>query len=58
MTEYKFSGVLDQGRKETEFTRKTTGESLQHAREKLYAELGSEHSVTRGKIEIESEEEL
>jgi ribosomal protein L20A (L18A) len=58
MTQYRFSGELDQGRLKTPFEKEIEGESLKHAREKLYAELGSEHSVTRGKIEIEEEEEV
>jgi ribosomal protein L20A (L18A) len=58
MTQYRFSGELDQGRLETPFEKEVEGESLKHAREKLYSQLGSEHSVTRGKIEIEEEGEL
>lgn len=58
MTEFEFIGTLDQGRSETPFTRTVSAESLEHAREKLYATLGSEHSVKRGKISIEEVDEL
>mgnify|MGYP002761984662 CR=1 FL=1 len=58
MTEYRFSGELDQGTLKTPFERTISGESLHHARETLYSRLGSEHSVKRGKIMIENEEEL
>ncbi|WP_414838218.1 50S ribosomal protein L18Ae [Candidatus Nanosalina sp. VS9-1] len=58
MTEFEFTGTLDQGRSTTPFTRTIEGESLKHATEKLYSQLGSEHSVTRGKITIEETEEL
>ncbi|MFB6241835.1 MAG: 50S ribosomal protein L18Ae [Candidatus Nanosalina sp.] len=57
MTEYRFSGRLDQGTLVTSFERTVEAESLEHAREKVYSELGREHSVTRGKIEIQEEEE-
>lgn len=57
MTEFEFSGTLDQGRTVTGFTRTVSANSLKHARETLYSQLGSEHSVTRGKITIEEENE-
>lgn len=57
MTEYRFSGQLDAGRNKTPFERTVEGESLKHAREKLYSQLGSEHGAKRGKISIENEEE-
>lgn len=58
MPEFKFSGNIEQGRGENPFTREVEAESMEHARDKLYAELGSEHSVPRSKIEIEDEEEV
>jgi len=57
MSTYKFSGRIEQGRSNNPFEREVEAESLDHARDVLKAELGSEHSVTRGKIEIENEEE-
>jgi hypothetical protein len=58
MNEYKFSGKLDTGREETPFERTVGAESIKHARENVLSELGSEHSVTRGKITLENEEEV
>lgn len=58
MTEYRFSGQLDTGRAETPFERTVEAESIKHAEEKVYSQLGSEHSVTRGKITIEESEEI
>lgn len=58
MTEYRFLGQLDTGRKETPFERTVEAESLKHARENVLSQLGSEHSVTRGKITVENEEEV
>jgi len=55
MTEFEFSGTLDQGRTETGFNRTVEAESRKHAREKLYSQLCSEHSVTRGKITIDED---
>lgn len=57
MTTYRFSGEIEQGRGENPFEREIEAESLEYARDKLYSQLGSEHSVTRGKITIEEEEE-
>ncbi|MFB6213838.1 MAG: 50S ribosomal protein L18Ae [Candidatus Nanohaloarchaea archaeon] len=57
MPAFKFSGSIEQGRGENPFEREVEAESLKHARDQLYAELGSEHSVTRSKITIEEEEE-
>lgn len=57
MSRYEFSGKIEQGRGVQNFSRKVEAESLKHAREKIYATLGSEHSVPRSKIEIEEEEE-
>lgn len=55
MTEFEFSGTLDQGRTVTTFQRTVEAESLKHAREKLYSQLCSEHSVTRGKITLDED---
>ncbi|MFB6209431.1 MAG: 50S ribosomal protein L18Ae [Candidatus Nanohaloarchaea archaeon] len=56
MTTYTFSGKIDLGREKPEFEREVEAESEKHAREKLYSELGSEHSIGRGKIHIEGKE--
>lgn len=57
MTEYTFSGKIVQGRGTQPFERQVEADSLDHARDKLYSELCSEHSVKRTKIEIEEESE-
>jgi len=57
MTTYSFSGKVQLGREEQPFNREVEAESLKHAREKLFSSLGSEHSIPRGKISIEDEEE-
>ncbi len=58
MTEFEFSGELDQGRKVTSFQRTVSGNSMKHARENLYSQLCSEHSVVRSRISIEEENEV
>lgn len=58
MTEFRFSGVLDVGRDKTPFERTVEAESEEHAEDKVYSQLGSEHSATRGKINIQEREEL
>jgi large subunit ribosomal protein LX len=57
MTEYEFSGKIKMGRETQPFTRTVEAESEKHAEDKVYAELGSKHSVPRSSIEIEEEEE-
>jgi large subunit ribosomal protein LX len=57
MTEYKFSGKIQLGRETQPFTRKVEAESENHAEDKVYAELGSKHSVPRSSIEINGKEE-
>lgn len=57
MTQYRFTGRLDTGRAETPFEREVDAESVDHGREKVYSQLGSEHSITRSKITIEEGEE-
>ena len=57
MTEYSFSGKIDLGRKEPGFERTVEADSEKHARDKIYSQLGSEHSVSRSKIDIEEVEE-
>lgn len=57
MVEYEFSGKIKMGRETQPFTRSVEAESSKHAEDKIYAELGSEHSVPRGRIEIEEREE-
>jgi large subunit ribosomal protein LX len=58
MTEYKFSGKIQMGREEQPFTREVEAESEKHAEDKVYAELGSKHSVPRSSIEIKDSEEV
>ncbi|MFB6245729.1 MAG: 50S ribosomal protein L18Ae [Candidatus Nanohaloarchaea archaeon] len=57
MKEYQFSGEIEQGRQVQPFERSVKAESSEHAREKLYGSLCSEHSVKRTKVEIQNEEE-
>ena len=57
MTVYTFSGEINLGRSTHGFEKDVEGESESHAKENLYAELGSEHSISRGKISIEDVEE-
>lgn len=58
MTTYSFSGKIRLGREEHPFNREVEAESMKQAEDNLYAELGSEHSVNRSKIEIEDSEEV
>jgi len=58
MTKFRFSGVLDVGMDKTPFERTVEAESMDHGEDKVYSQLGSEHSVTRGKIDIQESEEL
>lgn len=57
MSTFKFSGKIDTGRRTTAFEREVEANSLKHAEEKIYSQLGSEHSVDRSKIEIDESEE-
>ncbi|PSH02231.1 MAG: 50S ribosomal protein L18a [Nanohaloarchaea archaeon QH_8_44_6] len=57
MTTYVFSGEVSQGRGVQPFEREVEAETQEHAREKLYATLGSEHSIKRTKIDIQDESE-
>jgi len=58
MTTYSFSGKIQLGREEHPFKREIEAESMNQAEDNLYAELGSEHSVNRSKIELEDSEEV
>ncbi len=58
MTAYKFSGKIKLGMGTSPFEREVEGESLKHARDNLYSQLGSEHSVPKSSIEIEDSEEV
>lgn len=58
MTTYRFSGKIRLGRGVQGFEREIEAESLKHAEDNLYAELGSEHSIDRSKIEVEDSEEV
>lgn len=57
MTTYSFSGSIKLGRRQPSFEREVEAESMEQAEDVLYSQLGSEHSVERGKIEIEDSEE-
>lgn len=57
MAAYSFSGKITQGRGTQPFERTVEADSMKHARDRLYSELCSEHSVKRTKIEIEEESE-
>ena len=57
MTTYRFSGKVQLGREEHAFEREVEAESINQAEDKVYAELGSEHSINRSKIEINESEE-
>jgi ribosomal protein L20A (L18A) len=58
MTTYSFSGKIQLGREEHPFEREIEAESEKQAEDNLYAELGSEHSINRSKIELEDSEEV
>lgn len=58
MTTYSFSGKIQLGREEHSFEREVEAESKDQAEDTLYAQLGSEHSVNRSKIELEDSEEV
>lgn len=53
MASYSFSGKIQMGKFQQKFEKEVEAESEKHAKEKLYSELGSEHNVTRGQIELE-----
>lgn len=57
MTEYNFSGEIQLGNHKQPFNREIKAESKKHAEDKLYSELGSEHSVSRSRITVEEGEE-
>lgn len=57
MTTYSFSGKIQLGRENHPFEREVEAESMKQAKDTLFAQLGSEHSVNRSKIEVESSEE-
>lgn len=53
MTEFTASGKVRQGGNLQSFERTVEAESESHARELLYSQLCSEHSIKRSRIEIE-----
>ena len=57
MTKYNFSGEIQLGNEKQPFDREVEAESQKHAKDKLLAELGSEHSVSRSRITVEEGEE-
>ncbi|MFQ3308116.1 MAG: ribosomal protein L20A (L18A) [Candidatus Nanohaloarchaea archaeon] len=58
MPEFKATGEVDYGKKETSLEKTVEAESRKHAESKIYAEIGSKHGVTRGKITIDNLEEI
>lgn len=44
---------MSPGRQKQELTREVEAKSRKHAKEKLLAQLGSEHGLSRGQIELE-----
>ena len=57
MTEYNFSGEIQLGNHKQPFNREIKAETQKHAKDKLYSELGSEHSVSRSRITVKEGEE-
>lgn len=57
MTIYEFSGKIQLGREEQPFEKEVEAESEKHAKDKVYSELGSKHSVPRSSIQIDESEE-
>lgn len=57
MSTYSFSGKIVLGKETQPFNQEIEAESMKHAEEKLYATLGSRHSVSRSKITIEDKNE-
>ena len=57
MTTFEFSGEIQLGNHAQPFDREIEAESEKHAKDKLYSELGSEHSVPRSRITVEGDEE-
>lgn len=53
MTKYSFSGKIVLGKKKHSFERTIQAESEKQAKDTLYSQLGSEHSIKRSKITIE-----
>ena len=57
MTTFEFSGEIQLGNHKQPFNREIEAESEKHAEDKLYSELGSEHSASRSRITVENSEE-
>lgn len=57
MKSYTFEGKIRLGDETQPFKREIKAQSTKHAKDKLYSELGSEHSVSRSKIKLEETEE-
>lgn len=52
MTVYSFSGKLRMGDRWQKFEREIEADSEEYAKEKVLSQLGSEHNVPRGNIEL------
>ncbi|MEF8880616.1 MAG: 50S ribosomal protein L18Ae [Candidatus Nanohaloarchaea archaeon] len=57
MSVYEFSGKVEMGRETQPFTHEVEAETKKHAKDIIYAELGSKHSVPRSSIELDESEE-
>lgn len=58
MTTFKFSGRIDLGIEEQPFTREIEAETEKYAKDQLYSQLTSEHSISRSKVEVQDTEEI
>lgn len=50
---YTISGRIELGRETQEFSREVAAESESHARDLVYAQLTSEHSISRANVHID-----
>jgi large subunit ribosomal protein LX len=55
--QYTVTGTADMGRETQPFEKELEADSESHARELAFSELGSEHSISRANITIDSVEE-
>lgn len=57
MAIFKATGEVVLGKQTNSFDKTVEAESRKHAESKVYAEIGSKHGLTRGKISIDNLEE-
>lgn len=53
MTSFAVRGIFHPGGEERQFTRHVEADNEDVARERVYAELGSEHGLARTRIDVE-----